>query len=607
MRTEGHGPSGCSATLLAWHGVGGFLRVPIAAMSTTIDRRTGETMGNDSERPWLAHYPAGVPQEIDLGAYPSVVTMFEESCARFAQQPAFSSFGVSMRYAELDARSAAFAAYLCYELKLGKGDRIAIMMPNLLQYPVALFGALRAGLTVVNVNPLYTARELEHQLRDSGAKAIVVLENFAATLAEVRSHTDVAHVIVTSLGDLLGFPKGPLMSLAVKHVKKMVPRWNIPDHVCFSDALKRGARLQTPRTALDHGDLAFLQYTGGTTGVAKGAMLTHGNMVANMLQVHAWIGHWLQPGKEVAIAALPMYHIFSLTACVMVFMRLGANTVLITNPRDMRSFVKTLKSVPFSILPGVNTLFNGLLHTPGFEQVDFSHLRISLGGGMAVQRAVAEKWKRVTGCTLLEAYGLTETSPGVCINPPDLKDYNGAIGLPLPSTDVAIWSEDDQPQPVGETGELVVRGPQVMKGYWNRPDETAKVLTDGGWLRTGDIARMDERGFFYIVDRKKDMILVSGFNVYPNEIEDVVARYPGVLEVAAIGVPDEHSGEVVKLFVVKKDPALTVEALKQYCHDELTGYKRPKYIEFRDSLPKSNVGKILRRELRDAEKARAKD
>ncbi|HWG10143.1 MAG TPA: AMP-binding protein [Rhodanobacteraceae bacterium] len=558
-------------------------------------------MTDSSARPWLRNYPRGVPSQIDLGTYSSVIAMFEEACRQFAHQPAFTSFGTAMSYAELEMRSARFAAYLSGGLKLGKGDRIAIMMPNLLQYPVALFGALRAGLTVVNVNPLYTARELEHQLRDAGAKAIVVLENFAATLSEVRHDTTVQHVIVTSLGDLLGFPKGPLMSFAVKRIKKMVPRWDIPDCIRFSDALKRGAAFPVPEVALDHDDLAFLQYTGGTTGVAKGAMLTHGNMVANMLQVHAWIGGFLQPGEEVAIAALPMYHIFSLTACVMVFMQLGANSVLITNPRDMPGFVKTLKSVPFSILPGVNTLFNGLLNTPGFEHLDFSHLRISLGGGMAVQRAVADKWKRVTGCTLLEAYGLTETSPGVCINPPDLKDYNGAIGLPLPSTDVAVWSEDNRVLPVGEVGELMVRGPQVMKGYWQRPDETAKVLGDDGWLHTGDIAKMDERGYVYIVDRKKDMILVSGFNVYPNEVEDVVAHHPGVLEVAAIGVPDEHSGEVVKLFVVRKDPELTEAALKQYCHDELTGYKRPRYIEFRDSLPKSNVGKILRRELRDEE------
>lgn len=558
-------------------------------------------MAISSDRPWLAHYPPGVPAEIDISAYPSVVAMFVEACSRFGGKPAFSSFGVIMSYAQLDRMSAQFAAYLSGELKLGKGDRVAIMSPNLLQYPVALFGALRAGLTVVNVNPLYTGRELKHQLRDSGAVAIMVLDNFAATLTEVLHDTQVKHVVTTAIGDLLGFPKGPLTSFAVKYVKKMVPKFSLPQAVRFRDALARGAKHPPPRIELRHDDLAFLQYTGGTTGVAKGAVLTHGNMIANMLQVHAWLAGALTLGEEVAIAALPMYHIFSLTACVMVFMRLGANSILVTNPRDMPGFVKTLKSAPFSILPGVNTLFNGLLHANGFDQVDFSHLKISLGGGMAVQRAVADKWKHMTGCTLLEAYGLTETSPGVCINPPDLKEYNGSIGLPLPSTEVAVWSEDNRPLPPGQPGELCVRGPQVMRGYWNRPDETAKVLDANGWLRTGDIARMDERGFFYIVDRKKDMILVSGFNVYPNEIEDVVAQHPGVLEVAAVGMPDEHSGEVVKLFVVKKDPALTEEALKQYCHDELTGYKRPKYIEFRDSLPKSNVGKILRRELRDEE------
>ncbi|MGH8212146.1 MAG: AMP-binding protein, partial [Rhodanobacteraceae bacterium] len=472
-------------------------------MNTTTDPRAAGTSAAAGERPWLVHYPAGVPAEIDVDAYASVVAMFGEACFRYADKTAFSSFGRNVDYASLDRLSSDFAAFLANEWKLGKGDRIAIMLPNLLQYPVALFGALRAGCTVVNVNQLYTARELEHQLRDSGAKAIVVLENFASVLASVQHETPVEHVLVTSIGDLLGFPKGPLMSFAVRHVKKMVPRWSIPRHVSFRDALKTGARNTAPRIPLGHDDIAFLQYTGGTTGVAKGAMLTHGNMVANMLQVHAWIGGSLQAGKEVAIAALPMYHIFALTACVMVFMRLGANSVLVTNPRDMRGFVKTLKAVPFSILPGVNTLFNGLLHTPGFDQLDFSHLRISLGGGMAVQRAVADKWKRVTGCTLLEAYGLTETSPGVCINPPDLKDYNGAIGLPLPSTDVRLIDEQGQPSAPGQRGELCVRGPQVMKGYWNRPDETAKVLDTDGWLRTGDIARMDDEGMFYIVDRKK--------------------------------------------------------------------------------------------------------
>jgi len=554
-----------------------------------------------SERPWLANYPEGVPATIDVDAYPSIVAMFEEACARFAQRPAFSSFGATMSYAELDRRSEHFAAYLAAELKLGKGDRLAIMLPNLLQYPVALFGALRAGLTVVNVNPLYTAHELEHQLSDAGAKAIVVLDNFAATLAKALPATQIETVITTAIGDLLGFPKGPLMSFAVKYVKKMVPGYSIPKAIRFRDALARGAQLTPPKIELNHDDLAFLQYTGGTTGVAKGAMLTHGNMVANMLQAGVWIAGSVREGEEVMITALPLYHIFALTANCLVFLKLGGHNVLIVNPRDMPGFVKTLRGVGFTAITGVNTLFNGLLHAKGFDQLDFSYLHLTLGGGMSVQRVVAANWKKTTACTLVEAYGLTETAPAVCINPLDIVEYNGSIGLPLPSTDVTLRDDEGHDVATGQPGELCVRGPQVMRGYWNRPDETAKVMVNDGWLRTGDIARMDERGFFYIVDRKKDMILVSGFNVYPNEIEDVVARHLGVLEVAAIGVPDEHSGEVVKLFVVKKDPALTEESLKQYCHDELTGYKRPKYIEFRDSLPKSNVGKILRRELRDAE------
>ncbi|HET6906600.1 MAG TPA: AMP-binding protein [Rhodanobacteraceae bacterium] len=559
-----------------------------------------------SERPWLASYPQGVPREIDAQAYPSLVAMFEETCARFPRRPAFSSFGKSMSYAELDRLSARFAAWLSGELKLGKGDRVAIMMPNLLQYPVALFGTLRAGCTVVNVNPLYTARELEHQLRDSGAKVIVVLENFAATLASVRHETPVETIVVTSIGDLLGFPKGPLMSLAVRHLKKMVPRWDIPDHVCFVDLLKRGAALPVPQVSLGHDDLAFLQYTGGTTGVAKGAMLSHGNMVANTLQLAAWVGDLFTHGEEKIITALPLYHIFSLTVNALFMMHFGGENILVVNPRDIPAFVKVLKKNRWSAITGVNTLFNALANCPDLSREDFSNVKFALAGGMAVQRAVAERWKALAGVPLIEGYGLTETSPVATANPLDIKEYSGSIGLPLPSTDLSLLDDAGNEVARGESGELCVRGPQVMKGYWNRPDETAKVLIHGGWLRTGDIARMDERGFFYIVDRKKDMILVSGFNVYPNEIEDVVAHHPGVLEVAAIGVPDEHSGEVVKLFVVKKDPALTEAALKQYCHDELTGYKRPKYIEFRDSLPKSNVGKILRRELRDEEKKRAK-
>ncbi len=501
--------------------------------------------------------------------------------------------------------SAQFASYLANDLKLQRGERIAIMMPNLLQYPIAMFGALRAGLVVVNTNPLYTPRELRHQLDDSGAKAIVVVDNFAATVQEVISDTDssVEHVITTAIGDMLGFPKGALINFVLKYVKKAVPEFDIPGAVRFKDVLDQGARSTAPQIELSHADVAFLQYTGGTTGVAKGAMLTHENMIANMLQSSAWISGKLRQGEETIITALPLYHIFSLTANCLVFMRLGGLNWLITNPRDMPGFVKELKKSHFTAMTGVNTLFNGLLNTDGFSEVDFSRLNFTLGGGMAVQKSVAERWKKVTGCTLAEAYGLTETSPAVCINPVDLAEYNGSIGLPVPSTDVAIWSDEGQALPVGEVGELMVKGPQVMKGYWNRPQETADVLTDEGWLHTGDIARMDEQGYFYIVDRKKDMILVSGFNVYPNEIEDVVASHPGVAEVAAVGMDDEHSGEVVKLFVVKKDPALTAEALKQYCHDELTGYKRPKYIEFRDELPKSNVGKILRRKLRDEGKS----
>lgn len=557
-----------------------------------------------NERPWLAHYPDGVPAQIDTNQYASVAAVVEEAFERFRQRPAFASFGKQLSYGQIDEASRQFAGYLTGVLKLGKGDRIAIMMPNVLQYPIALFGALRAGLVVVNTNPMYTARELKHQLEDAGAKAIVVLDNFAATLQQVVAETEVKHVITTGIGDLLGL-KGVAINFVLKHVKKMVPPYDIPHAVRFRDALSQGAPHPLPKVQLGHDDIAFLQYTGGTTGVAKGAMLTHGNMVANMLQAGAWIGANAKPGEEVIITALPLYHIFSLTANGLVFMRLGGLNWLITNPRDMPGFVKELKKSNFTALTGVNTLFNGLLNTPGFAELDFSRLHLSLGGGMAVQRAVAERWKKVTGCTLVEAYGLTETSPAACINPLDLKAYNGSIGLPIPSTDIAIWSEEGQPLPIGEVGELMVRGPQVMKGYWQRPDETAKVLGADGWLHTGDVARMDENGYVYIVDRKKDMILVSGFNVYPNEVEDVVMQHPGVAEVAAIGVPDEHSGEVVKLFVVRKDPNLTVEELKKFCHDNLTGYKRPRLIEFRDSLPKSNVGKILRRELRDEKKPAA--
>lgn len=554
------------------------------------------------ERPWLDHYPAGVPADIDVNAFRSIAAVLEESFQKFRGRPAFSNFGKVLTYGQIDELSRAFAGYLSGELGLKKGDRLAIMLPNLLQYPIALFGALRLGLTVVNTNPLYTARELHHQLEDSGAKALLVLDNFAATAQHALDGTKVQHVITTAVGDMVGFPKGNIINFVVKNIRKEVPAFNLPGAVRFHAALERGKAHPMPAVDIGHDDIAFLQYTGGTTGVAKGAMLTHRNMIANMLQADAWISGSATAGEEIIVTALPLYHIFSLTANGLVFTRLGAMNLLITNPRDMKGFVKELSKEKFTAITGVNTLFNGLLNTPGFADLDFSRLHLSLGGGMAVQRSVAERWKKTTGVTLAEAYGLTETSPAACINPLDLKEYNGSIGLPIPSTYVQIRAEDGTVLPVGEAGELCIKGPQVMKGYWGQPEETAKVLDAEGWLRTGDIAKMDANGYVYIVDRKKDMILVSGFNVYPNEIEDIVMHHPGVAEVAAVGVEDEHSGEVVKLFVVRKDPSLTVEALKEYCRENLTGYKRPKQIEFRDALPKTNVGKILRRELRDEER-----
>jgi long-chain acyl-CoA synthetase len=556
-----------------------------------------------AERPWLAHYPASVPAEIDPDEYPSVSAVFERSVEKFRDRPAFTNFGKVLTYAEVDALSTHFAAWLLGELGLKRGERIALMMPNCLQYPIAIFGALRAGLTVVNVNPLYTSHELNHQLVDSGATTIVVVDNFAHTVQDALAGTAVRHVVTTGLGDLIGGAKGAVMNFVLRYVKKMVPAFDIPGAVRMRDALERGARLPMPAVAIDPQDIAFLQYTGGTTGIAKGAMLTHRNLVANMQQAAAWVGTAVKPGEEIIITALPLYHIFALTANGLVFTKFGGLNVLITNPRDMKGFVRELGKVPFTAITGVNTLFNGLLNTKGFDKLDFSRLRLTLGGGMAVQRAVAERWKQVTGCTLVEAYGLTETSPAACINPMDLAAYNGAIGLPIPSTDACVKDDAGRVLPMGEVGELCIKGPQVMKGYWHRPDETAKVLDVDGWLHTGDMARMDERGFFYIVDRKKDMILVSGFNVYPNEIEDVLATMPGVREVAAIGVPDEKSGEAVKVVVVRKDPSLTAEQVKAYAREYLTGYKHPKYVEFRDELPKTNVGKILRRELRDAQPA----
>ena len=553
------------------------------------------------ERPWLDHYPEGVPAEIDVNEYPSIVSVLEDAIAKYRDRPAFSNMGKVLTYADVDRISRHFAAYLLHDLKLKKGDRVAIMMPNCLQYPIAIFGVLRAGLTVVNTNPLYTARELRHQLVDSAASAILVMDNFGQTVQEVLRDTKVPHVLTTGLGDMLGFPKGPIVNFVLKHVKKMIPDYDIPGAVRFNDALTLGQMHELRPVQLSHDDIAFLQYTGGTTGVAKGAMLTHRNLVANMQQASAWIGtNHIHYGEELIVTALPLYHIFALTANGLVFMKFGGHNRMITNPRDMPAFVKEIKDLKFTAITGVNTLFNGLLNTPGFDQVDFSRLHLTLGGGMAVQRSVAERWKQATGCTLVEAYGLTETSPAACINPMDLTDYNGAIGLPIPSTDACLKAEDGSMLPQGEVGELCIRGPQVMKGYWNRPDETANVIDSEGWLHTGDMAKMDERGFFYIVDRKKDMILVSGFNVYPNEVEDVIAMMPGVLEVAAVGVPDEKSGEAVKVVIVKKDQALTVEDVKAHARANLTGYKQPRFVEFRKELPKTNVGKILRRELRDA-------
>ena len=549
---------------------------------------------------WLQSYPAGVPAEIDVDEFRSIGDLFEQGVRRFASRTAFVCMGKGITYGELDRLSAQFAGYLQGELKLPAGARVALMMPNVLQYPVALFGALRAGYTVVNVNPLYTARELEHQLCDAGAETIVVVENFAHTLDQVRARVPIRHVFVTSLGEMLGFPKSLLVDFVVRRIKKMVPAWRLDGAVRFSDALSRGASHHLQTVEVGQEDIAFLQYTGGTTGVAKGAILTHRNILANLQQAHAWIRPFLQEGEEVVITALPLYHIFSLTANCLTFFKIGATNVLITNPRDIPGFVKELGKHRFTAITGVNTLFNALLNNADFARLDFSRLHVALGGGMAVQKAVAEKWRKVTGVALVEAYGLTETSPAVTINPLDLPAFNHSIGLPVPSTEISIRDDSDIEQPIGQRGELCVRGPQVMRAYWQRPEDTARAFTADGFLRTGDIAVIDDKGFVSIVDRKKDMILVSGFNVYPNEVEDVVASHPGVIEVAAIGVPDERSGEAVKVFVVRKDPKLTEAALIAYCHENMTGYKVPRRVEFRDELPKSNVGKILRRELRES-------
>ncbi len=553
------------------------------------------------DRIWLKSYPTGVPADVDWKAYKSIGALFEQSVGRFKDRDAFHCMGKTITFGELDARSRDFAAWLQAK-GLQKGARVAIMMPNCLQYPVALFGTLRAGYTVVNVNPLYTARELEHQLKDSGAEVLVILENFARTFEEVQGKVPVKHVVLAALGDLLGF-KGHIVNLVVRKVKKMVPAYRLPQAQRFNDVLAEGAGKPMKPFEVGHEDIAFLQYTGGTTGVSKGAMLLHRNILANICQSEAWLLPSLKGDTAVIITALPLYHIFSLTVNCLLMLKVGGCNILITNPRDIPNFVKELAKHKYNIITGVNTLFNALMNNPEFAKLDFSGLRSAVGGGMAVQKAVADKWKQMTGKPLQEGYGLTESSPSATMNPPYIEAYNGSIGLPLPSTEIAIRDDDKKDVALGQPGEIAIRGPQVMKGYWQRPEETAKVIGPDGFLYTGDVGVMDDKGFVTIVDRKKDMILVSGFNVYPNEIEQVVAMHPGVLECAAIGVPDEHSGEVPKLFVVKKDPGLTEQDVLEHCRKELTGYKRPKYVEFRAELPKTNVGKILRRALREEKKA----
>jgi long-chain acyl-CoA synthetase len=558
------------------------------------------------DRFWLKHYPPGVPADIDADQYSSLVALIEDGFAKYATRNAYAFMDKYFTYADIDRYSAAFGAWL-QGLGLARGARVAIMMPNVVQYPIALAGVLRAGYVVVNVNPLYTPRELEHQLKDSGAEAIVILENFAATLQQVIAKTQVKHVALASIGDMLGFPKGAIVNFALRKIKKIVPTYALPGHVRFNDALDAGARGKLTPVKLGLQDIAFLQYTGGTTGVSKGATLTHRNIVANVLQLEAWVQPALNdtsrgpvPEQLVYICALPLYHVFALTVNCLGGLRLGALNVLIANPRDVPGFAKELAKYRFNVLPGVNTLFNTLAESPDFQRLDFSSLRIANGGGMAVQQAVAEKWIKLTGVPIVEGYGLSETSPVATSNPVVSREYNGTIGLPVSSTEIAILDDAGQPVPLGQPGEIAIRGPQVMAGYWNRPDETAKVMTPDGFFKSGDIGVMDERGYTKIVDRKKDMIIVSGFNVYPNEVEGVVAMHPGVVECAAVGVPDEKAGEAVKVYVVRKDPSLTEAALMDFCKQHLTGYKKPKYIEFRDELPKTNVGKILRRELRDA-------
>ncbi|NTU35935.1 long-chain-fatty-acid--CoA ligase FadD [Vibrio diabolicus] len=551
------------------------------------------------DKPWLSRYPSDVPETINPEQYESLVEMFEQSVQKYADQPAFMNMGSVMTFRKLEERSRAFAAYLQNELKLQKGDRVALMMPNLLQYPVALFGILRAGCIAVNVNPLYTPRELEHQLNDSGATTIVIVSNFANTLEQIVDKTPVKHVVLTSLGQMLPRAKGTIVDFVVKYVKGMVPKYDLPGAISMRQALRKGRRLQYVKPFMSGDDIAFLQYTGGTTGVAKGAILTHRNMIANVLQAKGAYGPVLSPGRELVVTALPLYHVFALTVNCLLFVEMGGCNLLITNPRDIPGFVKELQKHPFTAITGVNTLFNALINNEDFHELDFSNLRLAVGGGMAVQRSVAERWQKTTGCYLLEGYGLTECSPLVAAYPHDLVEYNGSIGLPVPSTEVRIVDEEGNALPNTETGELQVRGPQVMQGYWQRPEATKDTINEDGWLSTGDIVKFDDEGFLHIVDRKKDMILVSGFNVYPNEIEDVVALHGKVLEVAAIGQPHEVSGELVKIYVVKRDPSLTKDEVITHCRQHLTGYKVPKLVEFREDLPKTNVGKILRRVLRE--------
>ena len=559
------------------------------------------------ERFWLKHYPAGVPADIDPDQYTSLVALLDEAFSRYATRPAYRCMDRIMSFAELDQASLAFAAWLQAQ-GLGKGQRVALMMPNVLQFPIAMAGALRSGCTVVTVNPLYTPRELEHQLNDSGAEAIVVMENFASTLEQVIVRTRVRHVVMTTMGDRLGLLKGMLVNLVVRHVKKMVPAFQLPNAIGFNEVLRLGAASRLNPVTVTRNDVAFLQYTGGTTGLSKGAMLTHRNIIANLLQSEAWMQPALHnprkpppPEQLTVVCALPLYHIFALTVCSLLGARTGALNLLIPNPRDIPGLIAELAKVRATVLPAVNTLYHALANHPDFANLDHSDLRVSNGGGMAVQQAVADRWLEITGCPICEGYGLSETSPSAVCNPSDTDAYSGMIGMPLPSTEACILDDEGRELPLGERGEIAIRGPQVMAGYWNRPEETARVMTADGFFRTGDVGVMDERGYMKVVDRKKDMILVSGFNVYPNEVEEVVAAHPGVLECAAIGVPDGAAGETVKVFVVKRDPAVTQQDVLEWCARGLTGYKRPKYVEFRTELPKTNVGKILRRELRSLE------